>query len=193
MNKGRTLPITLLALALAVLAAAGCGSSQSGEYGGKHPDYGRALAGSPPPLAALHAQANQLLPGGADAYQKRIASLKGYPVVANVWASWCGPCRFEFPTLQKLSARYGKRVAFLGVNSQDSDADAKTFLAEAPVPYPSYTDPDKGLIESLGGVGGLPDTAFYDPGGKLLYLKQGAYADESELEADVRRYALQGG
>jgi thiol-disulfide isomerase/thioredoxin len=188
-----TLRIALFALALAALAATGCGSSADGDLGGKHPDYGAALAGSPPPLATLHSQANELLPGGTDAYEKRIASLRGYPIVANVWASWCGPCRFEFPTLQKLAARYGKRVAFLGVNSQDSDADARTFLAEAPVPYPSYTDPDKGLIESLGGIGGLPDTAFYDRGGKLLFLKQGAYAHDSELEADVRRYALKGG
>jgi cytochrome c biogenesis protein CcmG/thiol:disulfide interchange protein DsbE len=193
MTTRLTLRIALFGLALAALAASGCGSSSSGDYGGKHPDYGTALAGSPGPLAALHSQANQLLPGGTDAYEKRIAALKGYPIVANVWASWCGPCRFEFPTLQKLSARYGRRVAFLGVDSQDSDAAARTFLAEAPVPYPSYTDPDKGLIESLGGLGGLPDTAFYDRNGKLLYLKQGAYADESELEADVRRYALKSG
>jgi cytochrome c biogenesis protein CcmG/thiol:disulfide interchange protein DsbE len=192
MTTRSTLRIALFALALAALASTGCGASDSADYGGRHPDYGTALAGSPPPLAALHSQANELLPGGTDAYEKRIAALAGYPIVANVWASWCGPCRFEFPTLQRLSARYGKRVAFLGVNSQDADDAAKTFLAEAPVPYPSYTDPDKGLIESLGGLGGLPDTAFYDRSGKLLYLKQGAYADESELEADVRRYALEG-
>jgi thiol-disulfide isomerase/thioredoxin len=186
-----TLRIALFALALAALTAAGCGSS-GGDFDGTHPDYAAALAGSPAPLAALHKQANQLLPGGTDAYEERIAALKGYPVVANIWASWCGPCRFEFPTLQKLSARYGKRVAFLGVNSQDSDANAKEFLAEAPVPYPSYTDPGKGLIESLGGIGGLPDTAFYDRAGKLVHLQQGPYTDDSELEADVRRYALEG-
>jgi cytochrome c biogenesis protein CcmG, thiol:disulfide interchange protein DsbE len=190
MTTRSTLRIALFALALALLAASGCGTSGGGDLGGAHPDYKRALTGSPLPLAALHAQADQLLPGGTDAFEKRIAALKGYPVVANIWASWCGPCRFEFPTLQKLSARFGKRVAFLGVNSQDSATNAKEFLTEAPVSYPSYIDPGKGLIESLGGLGGLPDTAFYDRDGKLLYLKQGPYTDDSELEADVRRYAL---
>jgi cytochrome c biogenesis protein CcmG, thiol:disulfide interchange protein DsbE len=193
MATGRTLSIPLFLIALAALVVAGCGSSQGGDYGGKHPDYATALAGSPAPLAALHSEAGKLLPGGAGAYEARIAKLAGYPVVANVWASWCGPCRFEFPVLQKLSARYGKQVAFLGVDSQDSDDAAATFLEEAPVPYPSYTDPDKKIADALGASVGLPDTAFYDRNGKLLYLKQGPYAKDSELEADVKRYALKSG
>lgn len=179
-------------LALAVLLGSGCGSSGDGDSGGSHPNYAKALAGSPPPLAALHKQANDLLPGGMEAYEKRIAALRGYPVVVNVWASWCGPCRFEFPVLQKLSARYGKKVAFLGVNSEDSDDAAATFLREEPVPYPSYTDPDKEIFDSLEAIG-LPDTAFYDETGELVYLKQGPYAEDSELEEDVRRYALKSG
>jgi thiol-disulfide isomerase/thioredoxin len=190
MRKRQTAWVTASLCVLLLLSIAGCGAAQGGDYGGRHPNYARALAGSPPPLAALHSQANQILPGGAAAYEKRIAALRGYPVVANVWASWCGPCRFEFPVLQKLAARYGKRVAFLGIDSDDSDDSARTFLSEAPVPYPSYTDPDKEIAESIGATHGYPDTAFYDRSGKLVYLKQGPYAHDSELEADVRRYAL---
>lgn len=186
----RIAPLALVGLAL---LAGGCGSSEGGDRGGGHPDYERALAGAPAPLAALHSQANELLPGGTDAYEKRIGELEGYPIVANVWASWCGPCRFEFPVLQRLSARYGKRIAFIGVDSQDSAAAAATFLEEEPVPYPSYSDPDQEIADSLDASLGLPDTAFYDRGGELVYLKQGPYADESELEVDVRRYALKGG
>lgn len=178
------------ALVLA-LAIAGCGSS-GGDYGGKHPDYGKALAGSPAPLAALHRQANELLPGGVAAYEKRIAVLRGYPAVVNVWASWCGPCRFEFPLFQRAAARYGKRVAFLGIDTQDSDDAASTFLEEAPVPYPSYTDPGKEIGEAVGATLGLPDTVFYDRRGKLVYLKQGPYDDEAELRADIERFALGG-
>lgn len=180
------LPLLLAALA-AALAGGGCGSST--EAGGSHPDYAKALAGSPAPLAALHKQENQLLGGGQEAFEARLAGLRGYPVVVNVWASWCGPCRFEFPTLQKLATRYGKKVAFLGIDSEDSEDAAETFLGEDPVPYPSYTDPGKKLAESLGVHVGFPDTAFYDRRGKLVYLKQGPYGEVSELEADVRRYA----
>jgi cytochrome c biogenesis protein CcmG/thiol:disulfide interchange protein DsbE len=193
MTKALTPRAGLAMLLATALLASGCGSSGGGDYSGTHPDYERALAGAPAPLASLHEQANELLPGGTGAYEKRIAALHGYPVVANVWASWCGPCRFEFPVLQKLAARYGKRVAFLGVDSQDSDDAAATFLEEAPVPYPSYTDPDQKIADSLGASLGLPDTAFYDRGGELVYLKQGPYAEQSELEADVRHYALEGG
>lgn len=184
--------LTLVGLVLAVAVASGCGSSAGGDYGGAHPNYAKALAGSPAPLAALHKQANDLLSGGTDAYEKRLAGLRGYPVVANVWASWCGPCREEFPVLQKLSARYGKQVAFLGINYQDSNDAAETFLGEEPVPYPSYIDSHKEIAESIGIHGGIPDTAFYDRSGKLIYLKIGPYSDNSELEADVRRYALSG-
>lgn len=174
-----------------MLLASGCGSSSGGDYGGPHPDYAKALAGSPPVLAALHKQANRLIPGGEAAFEGRIDRLHGYPVVVNVWASWCVPCRQEFPVLQKLASHYGKKVAFVGINSEDSDAAAATFLREEPVPYPSYTDPDKKLAEALG-VRGFPDTAFYDRDGKLLYLKQGPYTSSSKLEADVRRYAAGG-
>lgn len=191
---GRLRPLLAIgSLALTVLLGGGCGGSEEGGYGSPPPDYAKALAGAPPPLAALHEQENELLGGGTGAYEKRIEALRGYPIVANVWGSWCLPCRQEFPVLQRLSARYGKRVAFLGVNTEDSDDAAATFLEEEPVPYPSYTDPDKEILSSIGGYGGLPDTAFYDRAGKLVYLKQGPYRDDSELEADVRRYAVEGG
>lgn len=187
------LPLALALLAATALAAGGCGGASSGDYGGPAPDYAKALAGSPPPLAALHKQENQLLSGGTEAFEKRIAALHGYPVVANFWASWCIPCRTEFPWLQKLAARHGKKVAFLGVNFEDSNDAADTFLREEPVPYPSYIDGDRKIAESLDIHTGIPDTAFYDRSGKLLYLHLGQYSDESALAADVRRYALNGG
>jgi cytochrome c biogenesis protein CcmG/thiol:disulfide interchange protein DsbE len=186
--------LRLLAPLVLVLSIGGCGSSQGGDSGGEHPNYGKALAGSPGPLAALHRQANDLLSGGQAAYEERISSLRGYPVVVNLWASWCGPCRFEFPHFQQAAADYGKRVAFFGVDKQDSDDAAATFLREEPVPYPSYTDPDEEIAESIDSAAtrGLPTTAFYDRSGEVVYLKLGPYDDEAELRTDIERYALDG-
>jgi cytochrome c biogenesis protein CcmG/thiol:disulfide interchange protein DsbE len=180
-----------LAAALA-MALGACGSDEDSSYGSPGPDYESKLKGAPPKLAALHDQANQLLGGGPDAFEARLAELRGFPVVVNKWASWCGPCRLEFPHFQSVAADYGKRVAFIGVDSDDSEEAAATFLEEYPVPYPSYSDPDQGIAEVFNATLGFPSTAFYDRSGELVFLKQGPYTDRADFAADVERYALQG-
>jgi cytochrome c biogenesis protein CcmG/thiol:disulfide interchange protein DsbE len=188
MRSRLTLVLALPAALALTIFVAGCGSSEAG--GTTHPDYAKALAGAPAPLAALYGEANELLPGGKDAFEKRVASL-GYPVVANVWASWCGPCRYEFPMFQEASARWGKKVAFLGVDSEDSESEAGKWLEDHPVPYPSYYDPDFEVASSYKAAG-PPDTAFYNRSGKLVHVKLGQYAHAAELEEDIEHYALEG-
>jgi len=151
-------------------------------------DYERALADAPPALADLYSQGSALLPGGLEAYHEQLDELRGHPVVVNVWAAWCGPCREEFPYFQSQAAKRGEQVAFLGVDSQDSEDAARTFLEDFPVPYPSVSDPGRDVERELGVVG-LPATAFYDAEGELVHLKQGPYTEEDELAADIRRYA----
>lgn len=151
----------------------------------------RDLAGSPPRLAALHAQANELLDGNAATVQRRIASLKGFPVVVNMWGSWCPPCRLEMPFFQKTGVEYGKKVAFLGLNVQDPEAGAKKLLKQIPLPYPSYIDPGGRTGTKLAGtVSGLPITVFYDASGKQTEIHQGVFPSQADLAAAVRRYAL---
>jgi thiol-disulfide isomerase/thioredoxin len=150
----------------------------------------RALAGAPGPLAALHAQANVLLPGSEDDVQARIQELKGHPVVVNKWASWCGPCRYEFPYLQRNSVRFGKQVAFIGLDSGDEDAAAKRFLQKFPLPYPSYVDRRTRIAQALEIGKNYPTTMYYDAKGKLQYVHQGLYSTDAALAADIRRYAL---
>ena len=107
-------------------------------------------------------------------------------MVVNKWASWCGPCRLEFPWFQSLAEKRGGQIAFLGVNANDSDGSAKTFLSELPLPYPSYLDPDLHIAQDLGGPPqAFPTTTFYDRSGKLVFTHPGVYQDESDLAADV--------
>jgi len=141
-------------------------------------------------LSGLQRQANQLLDGGVDAFKARLAQLRGHPVVVNQWASWCGPCRFEFPFFARQATKYAGRIAFLGVDSQDSRDDAATFLKERPVPYPHYFDPDGSIARVFRGGRAFPTTVYYDASGKLVYTHIGGYATEAELEDDIRRYAL---
>lgn len=147
----------------------------------------KALAGSPAPLAALHDQANGMLDVGG--LQDRLEALHGYPVVVNVWGAWCNPCREEFPILEELSVRYGRRVAFLGVATQASEESTSAFLAKHPVPYPSYMDFD-GKVADAYGVIGAPATIFFDRAGERAYFHQGKYDTVDDLAKDIERYAL---
>ncbi|HEY7267367.1 MAG TPA: TlpA disulfide reductase family protein [Solirubrobacterales bacterium] len=184
--------LLLLLAALAALAIAGCGGSGNGNPDSRlTAEQAKApIAGAPPQLAAIRAQAGQLLEGGSDAFDARLTQLRGTPVVVNKWASWCGPCRLEFPWFQTLAEKRGGQIAFLGVNANDSDGSAKTFLSELPLPYPSYTDPDLKIAQDLGGPPqAFPTTTYYDRSGKQVFTHPGVYQDEHALTADVNRYA----
>lgn len=149
-----------------------------------------ALAGSPPALASLHAQGNALLQGGPTAFNARLKTLRGHPVVINEWASWCGPCQSEFPVFQRVSVSLGRRVAFIGVDSRDKDAAAGAFLRRFPVSYPSYVDPSQRIGAVLQAVEVIPQTVYIDATGKQVFDHAGPYESDRALEADIRRYVL---
>lgn len=145
------------------------------------------LAGSPAPLARLHARGNRLL--DAKSAKAELAALEGYPVVVNKWASWCGPCRAEFPTFQQVSADLGTEVAFLGLNAGDGPGPAARFLKRFPTSFPSISDPDLEAVGDLGVTGSFwPTTAFFDRRGKQTYVHQGPYLSPADLRADIAKY-----
>ena len=171
-----------------MLLAAGCGSGDP-KSAASQAQLQKTLKGAPAPLAKLYAHGGQILDGGPKPYQRQIAALKDYPIVVNKWASWCGPCRFEFPFFQAVSAKYGKRVAFLAIDGEDNKSDAREFLKKYPVPYPSYFDPHDEIVKELHANVGFPTTSFYDRSGKLVYTKPGGYASQAALEKDLRQWA----
>jgi cytochrome c biogenesis protein CcmG/thiol:disulfide interchange protein DsbE len=180
-----------------IVVAAAIGLAQSG---GSTPDPDdaptvaearEAVRGAPAPLAALYARGGALIdvpPADLDGFLRR---LRGYPVAINVWAEWCDPCRAEFPLLRTAAARYGTRVAFLGVNV-DAAGDhgrAERFLDEQPTIYPSLTDPKGAISRRLEATGGRPQTVFLDADGEIVTVRQGAYADLEQVVRDLRLYA----
>jgi cytochrome c biogenesis protein CcmG/thiol:disulfide interchange protein DsbE len=183
--------VVLLAAVVAVaVVAAGGGTGTPHSVKLSRTAVATALAGSPAVLASLHSQANQLLPGGPAAFHARLKHLRGYPIVINKWASWCGPCQTEFPAYQRASVALGKQVAFIGVDGKDADASASAFLQRFPVSYPSYVDPREAIARTIGAATYYPQTVYIDRAGAEVYDHAGPYATASALEQDIRRYVL---
>jgi cytochrome oxidase Cu insertion factor (SCO1/SenC/PrrC family)/thiol-disulfide isomerase/thioredoxin len=149
-----------------------------------------ASSAAPPPVAHWHGRPGPLLGGGGAAFKTRLAALRGRPVVVNEWASWCPPCRNEFPLFAHASASYGGKVAFLGLNVSDSEGDASAFLRSHPVAYPSYADRTGAIAASYGSASALPTTIFVAPDGRRTYTHIGYYAAQPALDLDIDRYAL---
>jgi cytochrome c biogenesis protein CcmG/thiol:disulfide interchange protein DsbE len=102
------------------------------------------------------------------------------PVVVNIWASWCTPCRSEAPLLRTAAAEYGDRVDFVGVAVRDSQDGARAFIGEFSLTgLDHYFDPTGAIPASLGGRG-VPITFFFAPGGDLVRTHNGVI-DERTL------------
>jgi cytochrome c biogenesis protein CcmG/thiol:disulfide interchange protein DsbE len=114
-----------------------------------------------------------------------LKELRGTPVVLNLWASWCTPCRQEAPRLQKGWERWGRRgVAYLGLNIQDLRGDAREFAARFNITHPSVRDARRGVADSYGATG-IPETFFVDARGRVVGHVIGVVA-ERELDAGAR-------
>jgi cytochrome c biogenesis protein CcmG/thiol:disulfide interchange protein DsbE len=158
----------LIAIALAGLALASCNSENG---------------------AAPASASDPYIEGGRQEFEAYIEKQRGTPVVVNKWASWCGPCRFEFPFFSDQAKKRRGDVVFVGVNSQDNRGDAEAFLAEHPVPYKHFEDPKQEIAASINGVQGFPVTVFYGADGEREFVHFGGYASEAKLAEDIDRYA----
>jgi thiol-disulfide isomerase/thioredoxin len=191
----RTALIALCALAVAAAIVVGVRQARDSASAGPATPLSRAevstpLAGAPADLAALRRRVNELVGGGRKAFDAQVRALRGHPIVVNMWASWCDPCRRELPLFQREAVKRGARVAFVGVNVDDGREAALKLAARFPMPYPSFRDPRYNIAAGRFHARGLPVTAFFDARGKLAIVRQGEIANEQVLADAIDRYAL---
>lgn len=167
---------TLAVLGIAGVLLAGCAQ------GSAKP------AGSGQPPAGVAADAVRLrLAGFAGGPEFHLPEdLAGRPLVLNVWASWCGPCRQEMPGFQQVYLQAKDRVSFLGLDSRDVVDAARRFAAQTGVTYRLAADPNGQAAAKLG-VAALPTTVFIGADGTLRGRQVGALKPAA-LRAAIQRY-----
>ena len=109
-----------------------------------------------------------------------LLDVSAQPIVLNVWASWCTPCRSEAPLLRAAEAEWGDRIKFLGIDVRDSQAGARAFIAEFGLDAIEHRFDARGAVPAGLGAGGVPLTFFFRSGGELIHLHRGVL-DERTL------------
>jgi cytochrome c biogenesis protein CcmG/thiol:disulfide interchange protein DsbE len=133
--------------------------------------------GSPALLPAPAA----LQPATLADFEGMMVTSRGRPVVVNIWASWCGPCRVESPLLARAARSYGDRVVFIGVDSRDDEAAGRRFIERYDLAYPNLFDAT-GEIRSRLQLRGFPTTYIFGRDGSLRSRVVGGI-NEQELAA----------
>ncbi len=124
-----------------------------------------------------------------DGSKFELASHRQKVVLLNVWATWCGPCRFEIPELQRMHNQYAARgFEVVGVSVDEGDADpVRQFVGENKMTYPIVLDPD-GKLANILETSVLPTSVLIGRDGRILYKKVGAiFENDPELKAAIEK------
>lgn len=145
----------------------------------------------PPPAAAepaLYGLPDVVLPCLGSERSVNLAHLRGRPLVINLWAEWCPPCREEAPVLAAFARRAEGRVAVLGIDYTDPRPDrAIAFARSAGWPYPHLVD-SAGVMKTRLAIPGIPVTLVVAPDGRIVYRRTGPVASADELAGIVAEH-----
>lgn len=166
-----------------VLALAGCSQPPAGQRAAGAPDPGASPGTATAPLDTA---AIELVPIDPSGLARAIAAPGARATLVNVWASWCQPCREEFPDLVRLEREWqGRsfRLLFVSADFAEDVPNAKSFLAEQGVAARTYlkTGDDAQFIDTLDPrwSGALPGSFLYDSSGRLVRFWEGKASDDS--------------
>jgi peroxiredoxin len=180
--------VVALVAVVTVVVVGGDGSSQGARRGA-----GARTAGTTPevtvvgPGAPVAGQAapDFVLPALAGDGTVKLSDFKGEPVVVNFWASWCRPCRAEFPLLADARTRHrADGLEVIGVSYRDIPSDARTFAQEKKATWPLARD-DRGAVASAYGVRAIPQTYFIRADGTVAARVFGI-TTKAELEENLK-------
>lgn len=104
-----------------------------------------------------------------------LASLRGSPVLLNVWATWCHPCQDEIPVLEALHKRHsaaGLKVVGVSIDDAGRREDVQAFAKRFGITYDVWLDPDQHVMPTFSVIG-VPTTFLIDPSGRLVWRKTG--------------------
>ena len=151
-------------------------------------DDGSSQQGLAPGAEANSARVGEAAPdftlSGLDGGTVRLSDYRGTPVVLNFWASWCTPCRKEFPLFRETLAAKGGQFAMVGVSTGDLRRDAKQFAADQHADWPNGFDADNSVARGYG-VDPLPQTFFIRADGTIAsHVVRGL--DRAELNRELR-------
>ena len=107
-----------------------------------------------------------------------LGDFEGEWVLANLWASWCEPCRAESPALERFARRNRGEVTVVGINTQDNTDDAQEFVDEFGLSYRQLHDGSGDYADELGATG-VPETILVDPDGNVAFHVPGAVTEET--------------
>jgi thiol-disulfide isomerase/thioredoxin len=119
---------------------------------------------------------------------KSLADLKGTPIIVNFFTSWCAPCRKEMPDFEAVHQELGDRVAFVGINVQESVASAQRVVDDTGVTYTIGRDPSGAIFEAFNAVN-MPSTFLIAADGTVVDRHAGAMTAD-DLRARVKKHLL---
>lgn len=111
-----------------------------------------------------------------------LASLRGRPALVNFWASWCAPCKQEAPELERLARTLHGNARLVGVDWNDTTANATAFIRQHQLTYPNLRDGSSEVGNDFG-LSGLPTTFVLDPQGQIVRTLRGPQTSASLREA----------
>lgn len=169
----RRLSLTVLAVAVAGIAIVALlnmplGTTPSGSAPPSSVQVGGSpLLGKPLPDIALQDLDGDIVP---------LADMRGQPLIINLWASWCVPCREEFPLLVGAYGEHRDRgLGIVGIIRRDSPESAARFAADQGAAWPMLLDPDETAYRALIGIG-VPQTYFVDADGIVRWVNIGPFS-----------------